>query len=170
MIKKSLYLGIFGSLILSTSCFANFNEEDISTYSQLKVTSVGHEQLDGIFKDYHKDFLKQVKTINKEMDNYEKDIMKQISRNVKDADKAIKDNQKTYDKNCKDVKSEEEHKQCETIKESIFNTEQKKKGIEVEKENFKNKIATDRKNRLRTLYVNYKNLVGKQKAEYESRQ
>lgn len=149
---------------------SGFNEDDISTYHLLEKESVGNKSMDNILSTYHKEFQKRLKSINKEMDAYQASVEKDVYINIKEGEENIVSTEKLYLKNCSgEIKEEEVFNQCQQLKESIFNDQEKIKSLEIEKKNFQNKIATDRKNRLKGLYVNYKNLVGKSKAEYEAK-
>jgi Skp family chaperone for outer membrane proteins len=174
--KNKIFIGITLGLLTTMAQAAEskkttenvFNVDDVSTYGQLEAETIEHKQLNDMFKKYHKDYLKRLSKINKEMDSYKKDIIRQIDADLKNADKAIADNQKTFDKNCKEIESENAHKQCQDIQETVFNIQEQKKGIEVEKTNFINKIESDRSNRIKGLYTNYINIIGQHKTDYNN--
>lgn len=184
---KTRLLTIAIMSIMSTSAFAEtaketvekveldrepsvFDENNHYSYELLEKESVGNRSMDKILSNYHKEFKKRVKTINKEMDSYMSDVFRDIDGNIKDGKKNIAATEKLIEKNCSgEITEESVHTQCQALKARVFEDGEKVKSMELEKVNFTGQIETDRKNSLKSLYVNYKNLVGKSKADYESK-
>lgn len=145
-----------------------FDETNIYSYHMIEKEKTGDRSADRILKKYHSSFLKNVKSVNKQIDKNEKEINKDIDSNIKDGLKSKSRTQSIFDKNCQNPKKEEEHKQCQELKESVFNAEQKMLEIEVERTNIINQLENNRTNKLKGYHNQYKNLVGKLKSQVES--
>lgn len=147
-----------------------FDENNIDSFHLLKKETVGERSMDKILKNYHKEFQKRLKSINKEMFSYENDIFKQIDSNISKGEKNIARTEKLREKNCSgEITDESVHEECQSLEQSIFDDKEKIKSMKMEKKSFSGQIAVDKKNRVMALYTNYKNLVGNSKAEYESK-
>ena len=147
------------------------NLEDLKFYDSVQTIVTGDKAADKIFSSYHKNYIKFKNNINKEMDKYLVANIKAIDSEKKEGLKVVENTQKLFDKNCLDKETLKEQKnfdQCQTIKENIFNINEKIKNLDVETKNQKEKSHIDRINRLKKNYIDYKNISAKLKAAVDN--
>lgn len=145
-----------------------FDENNHYSFHLVELEKLGDKQADKIAKNYHKSLLKSLKNTDKNINKNIQNISSDIDKNIEQGLAAQEKTQLTYDENCSSPKTEEEHAQCQNLKENIFNIEEQVKGIKNEKENIIGQLEIERKNRHNKSYTQYKNLIGKLKAQVEA--
>lgn len=171
ILTSILTLSLFTSFAYATEKKETNEKEqlsDVKFYDTVTETVFDDPAANKISKKYFSFYSKYVKQINKEMDKYKTEILNNIQDEKKDGEKIKLEQNELYEKNCKDVKEEKDFNQCQAIKENIFNINEKIKELEVEIKNQKGQLETDRLNRLKKTYIDYKNRIGKLKAQVEA--